>query len=178
MTRLIDVDNERARRKLLEDEHPAAEGHAAHLDHAHAHLTETELELHRLRHKLEAGAQYIMTQPIYDLAPLEHFARAFGPVQVPMILGMIPLHSSRHAEYLHNEVPGISIPEDVRARMREAGDHGREVGIEMAYEVISQARARGFIQGCYLMPSYGRYDLVGELARELLRTPAGAEIHG
>jgi homocysteine S-methyltransferase len=161
----INIATERARRKLLEDEH-SAEGRAEHL---HPHLTETELELHRLRHKLEAGAQYIMTQPIYDMAPLERFAEAFGPTPIPIILGMIPLHSSRHAEYLHNEVPGITVPDDVRARMREAGDRGREVGIELAYEIITQARARGLIQGCYLMPSYGRYDLIGELARELLR---------
>jgi methionine synthase / methylenetetrahydrofolate reductase(NADPH) len=171
----INVATERARRKLMDDEHAGAESQDAHV---HPHLTETELELHRLRHKLDAGAQYIMTQPIYDLAPLEQFARTFGPVPVPMILGMVPLHSARHAEYLHNEVPGITIPDHVRARMREAGDRGREVGIELAYEVISQARAQGLIQGCYLMPSYGRYDLVGELARELLRTPAPAETHG
>ena len=53
--------------------------------------------------------------------------------------------------------------------MREAGEHGREVGIALAHEVITTARDRGLIQGCYLMPSYGRYDLVGELAQELLR---------
>ncbi|MGZ3602254.1 MAG: bifunctional homocysteine S-methyltransferase/methylenetetrahydrofolate reductase [Ktedonobacterales bacterium] len=167
---LIDLDRERTRRKLL-DKHvghhdPLADGHE-HLDH----LTETELELHRLRHKLDAGAQYIMTQPIYDLAPLERFFEAFGPVEVPIILGMIPLHSSKHAEYLHNEVPGISIPDEVRTRMREAGDRGREVGIELAHEVITTARERGLIQGCYLMPSYGRYDLVGDLAQELLHEP-------
>ncbi len=162
----IDVGRERARRKLIA-EHSEQSG-----DHEHALLTETQLELHRLRHKLDAGAQYILTQPIYDLAPLERFLEAFGPVDVPIILGMIPLHSSKHAEYLHNEVPGISIPDEVRARMRDAGDQGREVGIELAHDVIATARARGLIQGCYLMPSYGRYDLVGELARELLRTSA------
>ena len=167
---LIDLDRERTRRKLL-DEHVQRHDQLAH-DHEHQdHLTETALELHRLRHKLDAGAQYIMTQPIYDLAPLERFFDAFGPVEVPIILGMIPLHSSKHAEYLHNEVPGISIPDEVRARMREAGDRAREVGIELAHEVIATARERGLIQGCYLMPSYGRYDLVGDLAKELLREP-------
>jgi methionine synthase I (cobalamin-dependent)/5,10-methylenetetrahydrofolate reductase len=134
-----------------------------------APLTETELELARLRAKLEAGAHFVMTQPIYDLAPLLDFCEHFGPVQVPILLGMIPLHSSKHAEYLHNEVPGISIPDEVRARMREAGERGREVGIELARDVIVEARQRGLIQGCYLMPSFGRYDLVGELASELLR---------
>jgi methionine synthase I (cobalamin-dependent)/5,10-methylenetetrahydrofolate reductase len=172
----IDIARERARRKLL-DEQEAAPGEPADehgLPHRHRHMTETELELHRLRHKLEAGAQFIMTQPIYELAPLERFVRAFGPIQVPIILGMIPLHSSKHAEYLHNEVPGISIPDNVRARMREAGDRGREVGIELAHEIVSQARDAGLIQGCYLMPSYGRYDLVGDLASELLHTSAQA----
>jgi homocysteine S-methyltransferase len=175
---LIDVTRERARRKLL-DEHIEVE-HAGEVDALAAHrelqLTETELELHRLRHKLDAGAQYIMTQPIYDLTPLERFFDTFGQLDVPIVLGMIPLHSSKHAEYLHNEVPGISIPDDVRARMRAAGDHGREVGIELAHEVIATARARGLIQGCYLMPSYGRYDLVGELAQELLRPAAPAAL--
>ena len=170
----IDVNRERTRRKLiaqsLGDEPALAE--IASLDHEHPQLTETELELQRLRHKLAAGAQYIMTQPIYDIAPLERFYESFGPVHVPIILGMIPLHSSKHAEFLHNEVPGVTIPDEVRARLRDAGDRGREVGIELAFEVISQARSRGLIQGCYLVPSYGRYDLVGELAQELLREPA------
>src|SRR6185312_571728 len=134
----------------------------------HGQMTQTELELHRLRDKLNAGAQFIMTQPIYELAPLERLIERFGPVDAPIILGMIPLHSAKHAEYLHNEVPGMSIPEEVRTRMREAGDHGREVGIALARDIITQARARGLIQGCYLMPSYGRYDLVADLARELL----------
>jgi homocysteine S-methyltransferase len=179
--RLIDVAGERTRRKLPADvtelDTGALVSDALDIPHDHASLTETELELHRLRHKLAAGAQYIMTQPIYDIAPLERFAATFGPIDVPVILGMIPLHSSKHAEYLHNEVPGISIPDDVRARMREAGDRGREVGVELAHQVITAARDRRLIQGCYLMPSYGRYDLVGELAQELLRSagdPLGA----
>jgi homocysteine S-methyltransferase len=132
-------------------------------------VSEIDLELARLRDKLEAGAQYIMTQPIYDLEPLEQFFERFGAVKVPILLGLMPLHSSKHAEYLHNEVPGISIPEAARARLRDAGERAREVGIEMAREVALAARARGLVQGCYLIPSYGRYDLVGDLASELLR---------
>lgn len=161
---LIDVETERTRRKLLEDAPSGGDDLAEH-----EHLTETELELRRLRQKLDAGAQFIMTQPIYSLEPLERFYATFGPLPVPMVLGMIPLHSSKQAEYLHNEVPGFDIPEEVRARLREAGDHARDVGIELAHDVITTARSRGLIQGCYLMPSFGRYDLVGELAQELLR---------
>jgi homocysteine S-methyltransferase len=161
---LIDVEQERTRRKLSADA-KEREDVLAESDQ----ITETELELRRLREKLDAGAQFIMTQPIYSLEPLERFFAAFGSVSVPIVLGMIPLHSSKQAEYLHNEVPGFDIPEEVRARLREAGDRAREVGIELAHEVIATARARGLIQGCYLMPSFGRYDLVGELAQELLR---------
>jgi homocysteine S-methyltransferase len=161
----IDRAREQARRKLVGELADAWDAEGGD----HAQLTETELELHRLSHKLDAGAQYIMTQPIYDLEPLERFFATFGPVDVPVILGMIPLHSSKHAEYLHNEVPGVSIPDEVRARLREAGDRAREVGVELARDVIVQARAKGLIQGCYLAPSYGRYDLIGELAQELLR---------
>ncbi len=170
----VDFVRERARRKLHDDD--TASGELAESGDSASRgipLTETELELRRLRRKLDAGAQYIMTQPIYDIEPLERFSAAFGPVGVPMLLGMIPLHSSKHAEYLHNEVPGITIPAEVRARMRDAGDRGREVGIELARDVITTARDRGLIQGCYLMPSYGRYDLVGELAQELLHQPVG-----
>jgi homocysteine S-methyltransferase len=161
---LIDVEQERTRRKLIDVAEASEEAPVED-----EQLTEIELEMRRLRQKLEAGAQFIMTQPIYSMEPLERFREAFGPMPVPMILGMVPLHSSKQAEYLHNEVPGFDIPEEVRARLREAGDRAREVGIELAYEVISTARSRGLIQGCYLMPSFGRYDLVGELAQELLR---------
>jgi methionine synthase I (cobalamin-dependent)/5,10-methylenetetrahydrofolate reductase len=126
---------------------------------------ETEREIEKYQRKLEAGAQFIMTQPIYELAPLERFLQQAGKPPIPMLLGCIPLHSSRHAEYLHNEVPGISIPEETRRRMREAGEHGHEEGLRMAQELLDQAKDK--IQGVYLMPSYRRYDVVSELARTL-----------
>ena len=64
---------------------------------------------------------------------------------------------------------GIVIPQAVRDRMHAAGDRGREVGLEIAYELLTTARDEGLIQGCYLLPSFGRYDLVGELAAALLK---------
>ncbi len=126
---------------------------------------ETEREIEKYQRKIAAGADYIMTQPIYELAPLERFLQRVGKPPIPILLGCIPLHSSRHAEYLHNEVPGISIPDDVRARMRSAGEHGHEEGLDIAQELLTEARQ--LIQGVYLMPSYGRYDVVGELTRML-----------
>lgn len=122
-------------------------------------------EIERYQRKIEAGAHFIMTQPIYELSPLTRFLDKVGKPAVPLILGCIPLHSSRHAEYLHNEVPGITIPDNVRERMRLAGEHGHEEGLHIAQELLLEARS--LIQGVYLMPSYGRYDVVSALTRML-----------
>src|SRR5947209_219838 len=127
---------------------------------------ETTQEIEKYRRKLEAGAHFIMTQPIYELAPLLRFLERVGKPSIPVILGCIPLHSSRHAEFLHNEVPGITIPEDVRTRMRAAGERGHEEGLQLAQALLSAVR--NIVQGVYLMPSYGRYDVVGKLTRMLL----------
>ncbi len=154
---LIDLDRERSRRKLRDG-----------VEVVEAQISEIDLELERYERKLAAGADYIMTQPIYDIAVLERFLERKGRPPVPLILGMIPLHSYRHAERLHNEVAGIVIPEAVREQMREAGERGREVGMELARQLLLEAKARGYIQGCYLMPSFGRYDVVCSVARSLL----------
>lgn len=130
---------------------------------------EFEQEIEKYRHKVEAGAHFIMTQPIYELLPLLRFLERVGQPSIPLMLGCIPLHSSRHAEYLHNEVPGISIPDDVRQRMRMAGEHGHEEGLKLAQELLNAARS--MIQGVYLMPSYGRYDVVSNLAKMLQMQP-------
>jgi len=126
---------------------------------------ETDHEIEKHRQKLEAGAHFIMTQPIYELAPLQRFLDRAGKPPLPMLLGCIPLHSSRHAEYLHNEVPGITIPDEVRARMRAAGEHGHEEGLKLAQELLAEASK--LVEGVYLMPSYGRYDVVSELTKAL-----------
>jgi homocysteine S-methyltransferase len=125
----------------------------------------------RLGRKLAAGADVIMTQPLYSLAQVEAMLeRAWtcfgqGGFPVPVLLGVLPLHSARHAEFLHNEVPGITIPDEQRAAMREAGARGAEVGLEMAMDLL--ARAEGMVQGTYIMPSFGRYELSAELVRRL-----------
>lgn len=134
---------------------------------------ETEQEIEKYRRKIEAGAQFIMTQPIYELAPLLRFLECAGKPPIPLLLGCIPLHSSRHAEYLHNEVPGITIPNDVRARMRAAGEHGHEEGLKLAQELLVAART--LVQGVYLMPSYGRYDVVSKLTRMLTTQSASLQ---
>ncbi len=126
---------------------------------------QTDQEIEKYWRKIDAGAQFIMTQPIYEMAPILRFLDRVGKPPIPMILGCIPLHSSRHAEFLHNEVPGITIPDDVRTRMRVAGEHGHEEGLKLAQELLIAVHS--LVQGVYLMPSYGRYDIVGRLAKML-----------
>ncbi len=131
---------------------------------------ETDREIEKYHRKLEAGADFIMTQPIYELAPLERFIKRAGKPPIPMLLGYVLLHSSRHAEFLHNEVPGISIPDNVRARLKDAGDNGHEEGLLLAQELLAEANS--MVQGVYLQPSYRRYDIVSELIKSLRKQNA------
>jgi homocysteine S-methyltransferase len=118
-------------------------------------------EIDRFKRKVRAGARWIQTQPVYDLARLDRFLELAGGSPIPILVGILPLHSARHAEFLHNEVPGITIPEDVRRRLREAGDGALRVGIEMAQELVRTVRTR--YAGAYLMPSFGRFEVVAEV---------------
>ena len=133
--------------------------------------TDTGTEWDRLERKLAAGAHLVMTQPLYDLAQVEAMLdearRRFGPAgfPVPLLLGVLPLQSSRHAEFLHNEVPGITIPDAVRAALAEAGDRGAEVGLEMTLALLDEVGGR--VAGTYIMPSFGRYEQAAELVRRL-----------
>jgi len=121
-------------------------------------------EMERFLAKVEAGARWVQTQPVYDLEVLDRFF-AGTPSPVPVVVGLLPLHSSRHAEFLHNEVPGISVPDEVRARMREAGERGLRAGVAMGQELIAQVRRR--YAGAYLMPSFGRFEVVAEVLEAL-----------
>ncbi len=122
---------------------------------------EPRLEIERALSKVEAGARWLQTQPIYDLEALDDFLSRAGSLSVPILVGVMPLHSARHAEFLHNEVPGIAIPPQVRARMREAGDRGLSAGIAMAQETLRLVRRH--YGGAYLMPSFGRFEVVAEV---------------
>jgi methionine synthase I (cobalamin-dependent)/5,10-methylenetetrahydrofolate reductase len=125
---------------------------------------EPQQEMERFLSKVEAGARWAQTQPVYDLEVLERFfARAPSPI--PVVVGILPLHSSRHAEFLHNEVPGISVPENVRGQMREAGERGLRIGIETAQALVHGLRGR--YAGAYLMPSFGRFEVVAEVLEAL-----------
>jgi homocysteine S-methyltransferase len=123
-------------------------------------------EVDRFLAKVEAGAMWAQTQPVYDLEQLDRFlSHLGGRLPVPVVVGILPLHSWRHAEFLHNEVPGITIPDPVRARLREAGEQGLRVGIETAQAVLREVRRR--FAGAYLMPSFGRFEVVAEVLEAL-----------
>jgi methionine synthase / methylenetetrahydrofolate reductase(NADPH) len=131
------------------------------------------LEIERLGEKLEAGAHFVMTQPVYDLELVERTLEHVGAFNAKVLLGILPLQSFRHAEFLHNEVPGIIIPPFVLERMKEAGAEGRAAGIAMAQEILQHAHTR--YAGVYLMPSFGRYELCASVLDVLPRfAPATA----
>jgi homocysteine S-methyltransferase len=125
-----------------------------------------ERECRLLKKKVDAGAGFLLSQPIYDAAALarlrEVYARVTGEaLSVPILVGVLPLVTARHAEFLHNEVPGIVIPSEVRGRLAVAGDSTR-AGIEIATELMS-ALLEGGAGGVYLMPQFGRYDVAAEV---------------
>jgi methionine synthase I (cobalamin-dependent)/5,10-methylenetetrahydrofolate reductase len=128
-------------------------------------------EWDRLERKLAAGADLVMTQPLYGLGQVEAMFREarnrFGEagIPVPLLLGILPLQSARHAEFLHNEVPGITIPDEARAAMRAAGERGAEVGLEQSLALLEQVADS--VAGTYIMPSFGRYEQCAELVRRI-----------
>ena len=125
-----------------------------------------EAEIKLLKRKAEAGADFVQTQAMYDIEALERFLAQAAKIKIPILLGVMPLHSFRHAEFIHNELPGVVVPEAVRDRMRDAGDRGAAEGAAIAKEII--AAARGAVQGVYLIPSFDRYDLAAELVEQLV----------
>jgi methionine synthase I (cobalamin-dependent)/5,10-methylenetetrahydrofolate reductase len=130
-----------------------------------------EGEARLLRKKVDAGAAFFLTQPLYDLAPLRELLAAYEreagrPFDVPLIAGVLPLVTARHAVFLHNEVPGVSIPDEVRMRMEAAGDDAWPAGKAIALELIDALRADG-VAGIYLMPQFGRYDLAADVVEAI-----------
>jgi homocysteine S-methyltransferase len=120
-------------------------------------------ELARLDLKKRAGAELVMTQPVYDPAVLDRFLKDIAPLELPVLVGILPLASHRNAEFLHNEVPGMQIPESVRARMKAAGSGqaARREGVAIAREMLASVRDR--VAGAYIMPPLGRYDMALEV---------------
>jgi homocysteine S-methyltransferase len=116
-------------------------------------------EIKRLHEKVEAGAEFIMTQPVYDREVLNRFLLDVEPLGIPVLLGLLPLASYRNAEFLHNEVPGMSVPDAIRKRMRQAGGGAgaRAQGVAIAQDMLAEFKDR--VAGVYIMPPFGRYEL-------------------
>jgi methionine synthase I (cobalamin-dependent)/5,10-methylenetetrahydrofolate reductase len=135
-----------------------------------ANLTprEPEGEIKTLRRKIKAGADFALTQPVFEPQAacvfLHQVAETHGELKLPLIVGILPLANSRHAAFLHNELPGVSIPSELLARLENAVDP-RQEGIDIAVELITQVRV--WASGVYIMPPFGRYDVAAEIVERV-----------
>jgi homocysteine S-methyltransferase len=118
-------------------------------------------ERRRFEWKVDAGAEFAITQPVFDAAQLEKFLSAVSHVRIPVIAGIWPLVSLRNAEFLANEVPGVSVPESVITRMRRASEKSKEhataEGIAIAREMLE--RVRPDVQGVQVSAPFGKVEL-------------------
>lgn len=126
---------------------------------------DTDHEIKNLHRKVKAGADFFLTQPIYQAKDGEGFLAKnelkHGPLKRPVLVGILPLVSLKHANFLNHEVPGISIPDEIIARMEKAGDRAAEEGVKIAVELIEQIKP--WAQGVYIMPQFSRFDLIAEI---------------
>ncbi|MBK9207098.1 MAG: bifunctional homocysteine S-methyltransferase/methylenetetrahydrofolate reductase [Anaerolineales bacterium] len=122
-------------------------------------------EVKNLHRKIKAGADFFLTQPIYrvDDGPklIEAYEAKHGKLDKPILAGILPLVSGKHANFLHHEVPGVFIPDEARERIESAGEGGAKVGVELAVELIQNIKS--WASGIYIMPQFHRYDMVAEI---------------
>lgn len=122
-------------------------------------------EVKNLRRKVRAGADFFITQPIYQpddgVAVLSRYEQEFGKLDKPVMVGILPLVSLKHATFLNHEVPGISIPDSIIKRLDQAGDLAAREGAAIAVELIQGIKS--WANGVYLMPQFSRYDLIADV---------------
>ena len=122
-------------------------------------------ELSRFHWKVDAGAEFAVTQPVFDPRQLESFLKRVEGFRIPIVAGIWPLLSLRNAEFLANEVPGVSVPDEVLARMRAAQEKGKEAalaeGVQIAREMF--ARVRGLVQGVQVSAPFGKVEVALEV---------------
>jgi methionine synthase I (cobalamin-dependent)/5,10-methylenetetrahydrofolate reductase len=128
-------------------------------------VTNIGVQVERMHKKIERGAQFFQTQPIFSREKIDQILEHTTEIATPILLGILPLVSSRNAEFLHNEFPGISIPADVREKMRQAGENGMQQGIEIAWELIEYAYPH--FAGIYIMPPFNKYQIAVELIKRV-----------
>ena len=128
-------------------------------------------EIKNLHRKVKAGTDFFLTQPIYRMEDgpklLEAYEAKHGKLNKPILAGILPLVSAKHANFLHHEVPGVFIPEEALKKIESAGDteRGVKVGVELAVELIQQIK--GWAGGVYIMPQFHRYDMVAEIIEKV-----------
>ncbi|WP_040494651.1 bifunctional homocysteine S-methyltransferase/methylenetetrahydrofolate reductase [Ilumatobacter nonamiensis] len=126
--------------------------------------SDTVREAALLAKKIRSGADFALTQPCFDAEAAREFIESYRSESdgetIPLLLGVQPLYNARNAEFLHNEVPGIRIPQHYRDRMRRADDPRTE-GVAIALEIVEELRVD--VQGIYVIPAFGRYDLAADL---------------
>jgi len=123
-----------------------------------------EGEVKRLSKKVERGATFALTQPVYDAAKVPEIYDQTSHLGIPIFLGVLPLYSARNCEFLHNEVPGIRIPDGVRKRMVEASEGDAwKVGIEICAQFIGDVL--NMVPGVYIVPPFGRHEMALPLVK-------------
>ena len=129
-----------------------------------------ERRIRRLERKIEAGADMIMTQPLFDRCQARALHEATQNTSVPILPGVMPLVSDGNTEFLHNEVPGFVVPDEIRARMARAGRgrKARREGIAIAKEIIESVLT--YFNGLYLITPFNRYPMTVELTKYALQT--------
>jgi 5,10-methylenetetrahydrofolate reductase len=132
-------------------------------------------EINKLRRKVDAGAHFAFTQPLFQLETLMEFMDGIQDVPIPIFVGILPLRNAKHAEFLHNEVPEMIVPSDIRERMHKAGDKGLEEGIAIAREFMQEASK--YIQGVYIMPPFNRFQMAADVIKGLLPTQCVPKEH-
>ncbi len=127
--------------------------------------SDVETEIKNLHRKIKAGADFFLTQPVYrpDDGPklIEAYEAKHGRFDKPVLVGILPLVSVKHANFLHHEVPGVFIPEEARKKIEAAGEDGVKAGVEIAVELVDQLKA--WAGGVYVMPQFHKYDMVAEI---------------
>ena len=121
--------------------------------------TNLDQELRRFEYKVEAGAEFALTRPIFDARSFESFLKRIASARLPVVAAILPFETARNAEFLANEVPGVRVPEPLLARMRAAGDHEHAAaeGIAIAHEIAAQLR--GAVQGLQVATQSGDVDV-------------------
>lgn len=131
-------------------------------------------EADRFLRKVDAGAEFFFSQPVFDPELLHRFLeKTKSAAHVPFMVGIMPLVSAKNAEFLHNEVPGMQIPDPIRRAIKAAPTRQaqREVGIEVASKTLEEVRTNPRIRGCYAFPPFGSYRAVLRVLEPVLEVP-------